>query len=338
MSTTPLRHSFGRAERRGIPTKLRLAALAGHPVRTGRWGFQGHPGEGLLEVLLEVFAGDDRVEEAVGEQEFGALEAFGELLADGLLDDAGAGEADERAGFGDVEVAEHGEAGGDAAGGGVGHDGDVGDFGVVETGQAGGDLGELHQGGDAFHHAGSARSGDDDEGVARREGAIDGAGDGLADDGAHATADEAVLHDGEDDGVGADQAEGVDDGVVETGLFLGFGEAALVGLEVGEVERVGGAEVEIDELVAGFEELVDAGAGVDAEVQAAVGTDHEVGLEVGLPDDLAALIALDPESLGADGLLGVVDDLVVFSFEPGHGSMRLDEAPDHCTGPRAVSI
>jgi hypothetical protein len=63
----------------------------------------------------------------VFEEELGALEAFGELLADGLFDDAGAGEADERAGFGDVEVAEHGEAGGDAAGGGVGEDADVGD-------------------------------------------------------------------------------------------------------------------------------------------------------------------------------------------------------------------
>ena len=69
------------------------------------------------------------------EEELGALEAFREFLAGGLLDDAGAGEADEGAGFGDVEVAEHGEAGGDASGGGVGHQGDVGDLGVVEAGQ-----------------------------------------------------------------------------------------------------------------------------------------------------------------------------------------------------------
>ena len=69
---------------------------------------------------FQFFAGDDGVEETVVEQKFGALKTFGEFLADGLLDDAGAGETDERAGFGDVEIAEHGETGGDAAGGGVG--------------------------------------------------------------------------------------------------------------------------------------------------------------------------------------------------------------------------
>src|SRR4051794_32651451 len=106
-----------------------------------------------MEVLLHLLASYDGVEEAVFEEELGALEAFGELLADGLLDDAGTGEADEGSGFGDVEVAEHGKAGGDSSGGGVGHDGDVGDLFVVHAGEAGGDLGELHQGGDALHHA-----------------------------------------------------------------------------------------------------------------------------------------------------------------------------------------
>ena len=44
------------------------------------------------------------------EQIFGALEAFGQLLADGLFDHPRAGEADQRPGLGDVDVAEHGEA------------------------------------------------------------------------------------------------------------------------------------------------------------------------------------------------------------------------------------
>ena len=50
---------------------------------------------------------DDHVDHAVLEQVFGALEAFGQSLADGLLDHARAGEADERAGLGDLHVAEH---------------------------------------------------------------------------------------------------------------------------------------------------------------------------------------------------------------------------------------
>src|SRR5579863_158088 len=60
------------------------------------------------QIVLQIAAVDDGVEEAFFEQELGALEAFGEFLADGLLDDARAGEADKRAGFGDVEIAEHG--------------------------------------------------------------------------------------------------------------------------------------------------------------------------------------------------------------------------------------
>ncbi len=63
------------------------------------------------------------------------------ILADGLLDDARAGETDERAGFTDVEVAEHGEAGGDAAGGGVGEHGDVGKLFLVQAAEGSGNFG-----------------------------------------------------------------------------------------------------------------------------------------------------------------------------------------------------
>ena len=91
--------------------------------------------------------------------------------------------------------------------------------------------------------------------------------------------------------------------------------------QVGEVERVGGAELEVDELVAGFEEIFDAGTGVDAEVVAALGADLLVGLELCLKDDLAAAGASDPESFGANRLLRVVDDLVVLAFKPRHASL-----------------
>jgi len=84
---------------------------------------------------------DYGVEEAFFQQEFGALEAFGKLLADGLLNHAGAGKADQGAGLGNVEVAEHGKAGGDAASGGIGEHGDVGNPGVAQLRQRGGDFG-----------------------------------------------------------------------------------------------------------------------------------------------------------------------------------------------------
>ena len=152
-------------------------------------GLGGHPSEGGGEVELEFLAGDDGVEEAVLEEEFAALEAFGELLADGLLDDAGAGEADECSGFGYVEVAEHGEAfGGDAAGRwDYGHrDGDVrGCRRRSRRARPAEILAKLHEWRRCPPSCGCRRMrGDDDERVTGREGAVYSAGDGLADDGA----------------------------------------------------------------------------------------------------------------------------------------------------------
>src|SRR5690606_31162921 len=60
---------------------------------------------------LQFTAIDDQVHEAFLEQELGPLEPFWQLLLDRLFDHARAGKADERAGFGDVDVAEHREAG-----------------------------------------------------------------------------------------------------------------------------------------------------------------------------------------------------------------------------------
>src|SRR5258708_20409782 len=98
-----------------------------------------------------MFAVDYGVEHAVFEKEFGALKSLREFLADGLFDHAGAGKADKRAGFGYVQVSEHGEGGGSAAGGGVGEYGDVGDAGRVEAGEGGGNFSELDQAGGGFH-------------------------------------------------------------------------------------------------------------------------------------------------------------------------------------------
>src|ERR1035437_8305243 len=167
------------------------------------------------EVGLQFAAMDDGVEEAFFQQELGALKAFGELLADGLLDDAGAGEADESAGFGDVEVAKHGEAGADAAGGGIGEHADVGDFSAVQLRQGGGDFGHLHEAHHALHHARPSGGSDDNERLAAEAGAIDGAGYGLAHHSAHGAADEGVFHNAKDYIMGPEAAGGVEDGVVE---------------------------------------------------------------------------------------------------------------------------
>ena len=93
-------------------------------------------------------------------QIFGALEAFGQLFADGLLDDARPGKADQRAGLGDVDVAEHGIGGGDAAGGRVGQHDDVGQAGFLQPVDRHRGARQLHQRQDAFLHARAAGGGE----------------------------------------------------------------------------------------------------------------------------------------------------------------------------------
>jgi hypothetical protein len=56
------------------------------------------------------------------EQELASLKSFRQLLPDRLLDDARAGESNQRARLGNVHVTEHREAGGHAAGRRVGQD------------------------------------------------------------------------------------------------------------------------------------------------------------------------------------------------------------------------
>src|SRR2546426_7778626 len=73
--------------------------------------------ERVGDVGLQVFARDDGIEKAVLQQELGGLKTLRQLLANGLLDDARAGETDQRAGLGDVQITQHGVAGGHAAGG-----------------------------------------------------------------------------------------------------------------------------------------------------------------------------------------------------------------------------
>src|SRR5262249_61971110 len=66
----------------------------------------------------------DGVEHSMFEQKFRTLKTLGKLLTDRLLDHARAGEADQCAGFGEVEIAEHRETGGHAAGRRIGQERD----------------------------------------------------------------------------------------------------------------------------------------------------------------------------------------------------------------------
>ena len=74
----------------------------------------------MRERAAQLVALHDGVDQAVLERELGGLETLGQLLLDGVLDDALPREADERARLGQDDVALHGERRGDAARRGVG--------------------------------------------------------------------------------------------------------------------------------------------------------------------------------------------------------------------------
>src|SRR5574343_680743 len=92
----------------------------------GRWtrGWESGDGVGALTLqhgqllgdgLAQLAAVQDHVDRALFKQELGTLEAFGKLLAHGVLDHARAGKADQGLGFGDGHVTQEGERGRDAA-------------------------------------------------------------------------------------------------------------------------------------------------------------------------------------------------------------------------------
>src|SRR5207245_4423462 len=73
--------------------------------------------------LLEALARHDQIDHAVFQQELRTLKLRRELLLDGLLDDARAGEPDEGLGLGQDDVRQHRETSRHAPEGRVGEDG-----------------------------------------------------------------------------------------------------------------------------------------------------------------------------------------------------------------------
>jgi hypothetical protein len=168
------------------------------------------------------------------EKKLAALEAVGQFLANGLFDDARASEADEGAGFGNIKIAEHGEAGSNAAGGGIGEDADVGQARFIELHEGGRELGELHEADGAFLHARAARCGNDDERGFLFQGAFDRAGNFLADDGAHAATDEFQLQSTDLNRAAVESAAGADNRIGQLGGALHFEKALGIGLGIDE--------------------------------------------------------------------------------------------------------
>ena len=87
------------------------------------------------KAIAHLPAVEDQVKGAELQQELAALQALRQGLAHRLLDDPGTGEADQGVGLGDVDIPEHGQAGGDATHGRVGHHRDEGQAALAQAQQ-----------------------------------------------------------------------------------------------------------------------------------------------------------------------------------------------------------
>ncbi len=202
--------------------------------------------EDARNLALHVEAAHDAVDHPVREQELAALEPLGQLLADGALDDARPCEPDERAGLGEVHVAQEGEARRDAAGGRVQEDAEEGKPGVLQALERGDGLGHLHEAEDPLLHPRAARrlQEHDREPLGRR--ALEEARDLLARRrepidppmNAKRNAPHAI-------GLPSMLRAPDFDGLSRVRRPLRRGDALRVALAVDELERIGGLEVRV---------------------------------------------------------------------------------------------
>ena len=247
---------------------------------------------------LELMAVHHEVDEAMLFQIFRALEAFGQLLADGLLDDARARKSDQRAGLRDMHVAEHGVGGGHAAGGRIGQHHDVGLLRLAQHFDPDRGARQLHQRQDAFMHARAAGGREHDEGRALLRGGFQALDDRLARRHAERAAHEVEILHPDDDRQAIELAEAELDGIVHAGLGAGILQPVRVAPLVAELERVdrhvGHADIEPDLAV---EHGLQARGRAHAHVIVRRGDDELVRLDVLVEHKLPGLRALDPHVL-----------------------------------------
>ena len=274
------------------------------------------------DLALHLEAARDAVDHPVLEQKLAALEALGELLADGGLDDARSGEAHEGLGLGDVHVTEEGEAGGDAAGRGMEEHADEWHVGVAEALARGHGLGHLHEAQDALLHTSAAGGLEEDDGEALRGAALEEAGDLLADHRAHRAAHEVEDERAVGDGDALDVALAGLDRLLRARVFLRGGDAIGIRLSVGEREGIGGQQVGVPLLEARVVEHERAPAGrAELVMPPALRTDLEIVLEGLRGEGLAAAVALAEDALAEAGLLAGVQPGGLF-FGPRHRRVR----------------
>ncbi len=174
----------------------------------------------------------------MADQELRGLEPRRQGLADGLRNHPLTGETQPRARFGDDDVGQRREGGGDTTEGGVGDERQGEDPRLVELPERLAGLGHLHEGQDALLHAGATGGGHEQQRGPFPQRDLGCLGDGLTDRGAEAAAHEPEIHDSDDHRVTVDATAGADDRLVEPGGGARLPKSLDVGTAVDEPQRI----------------------------------------------------------------------------------------------------
>ena len=238
----------------------------------------------------------DHVDHAVRQEVLGALEAFGQLLADRLLNDARTRKANERARLGDVDVAQHGVGGRHAARRRVGQHDDIGQARLAQLLHGNRRARHLHEREDAFLHARAARGGKQDEGCLLLDRAQQPGDHRLARRHAERPGHEAEVLRGGNDLLAVQRSLADEDRVIEAGRRLCVAQTIRIAAPVAKLQRILGDGVHRHLLVgAAVEEMDEARIRAHAHVVVRAGHDELVGLEVLVEDHLASLGAFHPQ-------------------------------------------
>src|SRR5436190_14183516 len=254
--------------------------------------------EQARELVGQVAAVDDQVDSPLLDEEFGALEPFGQLLAHRLLDYARTREADQRARLGQHQIGDEGERRGNAAHRRVRENRHERQSRFRQLLQHGGGLGHLEQRIDAFLHPGPAgcRHADERQPVLVCD--AHATDESLADDRAHRPAHEIELERRKHEWDIADASLHDDERIGLARLLERDLQPPRIPSRVLELEAVDRDDLEPDlEAALGIEQLLDALARRHAVVEVALRTDEQVLLEVGAIERRFARRALDPQPL-----------------------------------------
>src|SRR5262245_49440559 len=258
----------------------------------------------------QILAMDHHVDHTVLAQILGALEAVRQFLADGLLDDARPGEADERTGLSDVDVTEHRVGGGDAAGGRIGQHDDIGLLRLAQRLHRDRGARELHQRENALLHARAARGREHDEGRSLVHRGLETLDHRLARRHAERAAHEIEILHADHDRQSFELADAELDGVVGAVLAAAVLEPIDVAPLVAEPEGIerdrGDRDIEPGLVV---EHRLEPRHRPHAHVIVGAGDDELVRLDVLVEHELPGLRALDPEIFRGLAAREIVADL-----------------------------